>query len=120
MLEEHGGGGRTTAASVILVIAPGTGRLGELLALSDRAKRMGTRIATINYPNFARPTHSALDALAHATGGPAFTVLERRQNQVASYLNMYFELTQALLTVRDEFYQGDRSKIPIEVIIVFS
>jgi hypothetical protein len=113
-LEEQARSG-SSAATVVVVIAPGTGRLGELLKLSERARRMGTRIATINYPRLARPTHSPLDALAHATGGLAFTVSERRYNEDFSYLSTYFDLTQALLSICNEFYQGDRANIPVEV-----
>jgi hypothetical protein len=114
MLTEHGDRG---GSSVIVVIAPGTGRLGELLNLGKQARALGIRVATINYPQMARPTHSSLDALAHETNAPAFTVHERRQNQEHSFLNAYFELTQSMLAIRNEFYQGDRSKIPVEVIV---
>ncbi|XP_059491187.1 calcium-activated chloride channel regulator 1-like [Neocloeon triangulifer] len=112
MLTENGEQGGN---SVILVIAPGTGRLGELLNLGNQARALGIKIATINYPQMARPTHSSLDALAHLTDAPAFTVLEKRQNQDASFLNSYFELAQALLAIRNEFYQGDRIKLPVEI-----
>ncbi|CAB3378435.1 Hypothetical predicted protein [Cloeon dipterum] len=112
MLTKHGKQGGN---SVIVLVAPGTDRVNELKNLGNVAKSQSIRIATVTYPQIARSTYSSLDSLAHATGAPAFTVMEKRQNHEKSFFDSYFELTQAFLAITNEFYQGDRSKLRVQI-----
>ncbi|XP_058056126.1 calcium-activated chloride channel regulator 1-like [Anopheles bellator] len=99
------------ANSIILVIAPGMDIEHESLARSARASKI--RIATINYP-IVEPRRP-LDALAHETGGSAYSVFECRDNSEKSLVTTYFELSNALHNIGKQYYEGNRNEFPVEI-----
>ncbi|XP_053671814.1 calcium-activated chloride channel regulator 1-like [Anopheles nili] len=99
------------ASSIILVIAPGMDIEHESLARSARASKI--RIATINYP-VVEPRRP-LDALAHETGGSAYSVFECRDNSEKSLVTTYFELSNALFNIGKLYYEGNRNEFPVEI-----
>ncbi|XP_058116874.1 calcium-activated chloride channel regulator 1-like [Anopheles ziemanni] len=99
------------ASSVILVIAPGMDIEHESLARSARASKI--RIATINYP-IVEPRRP-LDALAHETGGSAYSVFECRDNSEKSLVSTYFEMSSALYNIGKQYYEGNRNEFPVEI-----
>jgi len=109
---------RGPASSVIVVIAPGMDHSIEIEPLLRQAVEEGVRIATINYPAILRPL--PLDHLAHATGGPYYTVQEQRYNIATSYVSTYFNLANVMFSIATQFYQGSLAGMPLEVRIRYS
>ena len=101
------------ASSVIVVIAPGMDHSLEIDPLLSQAVNQGVRIATINYPSILRPL--PLDHLAHATGGPYYTVQEQRYNIASSYVSTYFKLANVMFSIASQFYEGSPTGMPLEV-----
>jgi hypothetical protein len=85
----------------------------EIDPLLSQAVEEGVRIATINYPVILRPL--PLDHLAHATGGPYYTVQEQRYNIATSYVSTYFKLANVMFSIATQFYQGSLQGMPLEV-----
>lgn len=104
---------RGPASSIIVVIAPGMDHSIEIDPLLSLAVDEGVRIATINYPAILRPL--PLDHLAHATGGPYYTVQEQRYNIATSYVSTYFKLANVMFSIAAQFYQGSLAGMPLEV-----
>lgn len=109
---------RGPASSVIVVIAPGMDHSIEIEPLLRQAVEEGVRIATINYPAILRPL--PLDHLAHATGGPYYTVQEQRYNIATSYVSTYFNLANVMFSIATQFYQGSLAGMPLEVRMRYS
>ncbi|XP_063226758.1 calcium-activated chloride channel regulator 4-like [Bacillus rossius redtenbacheri] len=101
------------ASSVIVLIAPGMDHSLNINSILAEAANVRARIATINYPYVSR--ERLLDALAHGTGAPAFTVQEERQNMHTSLLTTYFRLATVLHDIASHFYQGSSAGMPIEI-----
>lgn len=106
---------RGPASSVILLVAPGTRQDIKTLEQAKRAASLGVRISTINYPGVLRP--SPLDSLAELTGGPAYTVQERKHNIDTSLLTTYFQLTNVLYAIAERFQEidGPAPGMPVEI-----
>ena len=101
------------ASSVVVVVAPGIEYSSDLNQLVDRARILGVRFATINFPGIVRG--KPLDQLAQRTGGRAYTVEEQRYNVDYSYLTTYFRLSNAMQDIARTFYQGNPANLPVEV-----
>lgn len=104
------------ANSVIVMVAPGVERILDMEDLLERARRSHIRVATINYPSVLRSL--ALDSIASATGGAAFTVNEMKYNQATSLLSTYFDLSSVLFSITTLYFQGNPDSLPLEVIIL--
>ena len=102
-----------SASHVILVIAPGMDFSTDSEALATHAREHGVRIVTINYPDASRL--QPLDVLAERTDGSAYTVLEQKQNKDDTYLSTYFELSNTLLHIGHQYFEGDRALLPLEI-----
>ncbi|XP_001850631.2 calcium-activated chloride channel regulator 1 [Culex quinquefasciatus] len=102
-----------SANSVIMVIAPGMDFSIDHKSLANAARASKIRITTINYPNVIR--RQPLDALAHGTGGAAFSVFECKYNGEKTYLTTYFELTNVLFNVGKLYYEGNTNDLPVEI-----
>nr|XP_029714364.1 calcium-activated chloride channel regulator 1-like [Aedes albopictus] len=101
------------ANSVILVVAPGMDFSIDYKPLANAARTNKIRITTINYPNVIR--RQPLDALAHGTGGSAFSVFECKYNGEKTYLTTYFELTNVLFNIGKQYYEGNTNDLPVEI-----
>ncbi|XP_055625136.1 calcium-activated chloride channel regulator 1-like isoform X2 [Toxorhynchites rutilus septentrionalis] len=101
------------ANSVILVVAPGMDYSIDHKSLTNAARASKIRITTINYPNVIR--RQPLDALAHGTGGSAFSVFECKYNGEKTYLTTYFELTNVLFNIGKLYYEGSTNDLPVEI-----
>lgn len=103
------------AHSVIVIISPGMSTCsdnvtGEMIASANDAN---IKITTINYPNIG-PNRIEMDQLAYKTGGQAYTVVERKQNEQQSLLSTFFELTNTLMQISFE-YAAESDKMPVEI-----
>ncbi|CAD7094161.1 unnamed protein product [Hermetia illucens] len=101
------------ASEVLLIIAPGIDDRLSYKSVVNWAIGNRTRFVTINFPTITR--HRPMDELAILTGGEAFTVLEQKYNSEKSFLNTYFDLTTILFHVSCKYFEGPRSKLPVEV-----
>lgn len=106
---------RGPASSVILIVAPGTKQDVKIIDQAKKAASSGVRIATVNYPGVLRS--SPLDSIAEITGGPAYTVQERKHNIDTSLLTTYFQLTNVLYAVAERFqeFDGPALGMPVEI-----
>lgn len=106
----HGG-----ANSVVLIIAPGWFKCPDDVTakLIDTANDADVKITTINYPNIG-PNRIEMDELALKTGGNAFTIIEKKQNEQRSLLTTFFELTNTLMYI-NSLYTSDSSSLPVEI-----
>jgi hypothetical protein len=108
---------RGPASSVIIVIAPGMEHFIQIEPLLSRAVDQGVRIAAINYPGILRPL--PLDRLAHATGGPHYTVMEQCYKSATSHISVYFKLANFMFSTATLFYQGSITGMPLQVRMCF-
>lgn len=104
---------RSAARNVIVLIAPGMNLNTQLQNLVKEAKNEHIKLATINYPDVFRS--QPLDWLAEETGGVAYTVVEKKYNVDISMLSTYFQLTNVMYSVMEQFYSGNPSDLPMEV-----
>lgn len=106
---------RGPASSVVILVSSGMESVGVDKAIEQArtAAEHGIRIATINYPGVLRQL--PLDVLAKETGGPYYTVYERKQNIDTSLLTTYFQLTNVMYDITTRFYEGEKSDMPIEI-----
>lgn len=103
------------AQSIIVIISPGMfacsdNVTGEMISSANAAN---IKISTINYPNIG-PNRIEMDRLAHKTGGRAYTVIEKKQNELQSLLSTFFELTNTFMQISFE-YSSDPNKMPVEI-----
>lgn len=101
------------ANSVILVIAPGMNGKVNYTNLIETANKNKIRIVSINYPGVIHRT--TLDPLAKATSSKSYTLYENKQNSERTYLTTYFNLVNMLYDIMIEYYEGDRTDLPIEI-----
>lgn len=103
------------AINVILLIAPGMFKCGDEQTdnLVADANKENIKIVTLNYPALSTG-RIPLDQLAHKTGGKAFTVLEKKQNEQQSLLSTFFELTNTLMHLSST-YATVNHPMPIEI-----
>lgn len=102
------------ADSNILIIAPGMFSCSDDVTsnIINSAKDASIKISTINYPNIG-PNRIDMDHLAYATGGGAFTIIEKKQNEQMSLLTTYFELTTTLVHISG-LHASDQM-LPVEI-----
>lgn len=102
------------AQSVILIVAPGMDFSTDHVGLAAAADKAYIKIATINYPGVIR--RQPLDLLvSKGSGGVSHTVYEKKQNGEKSYLTTYFELSNTFYSILNQYYEGNRLNLPIEI-----
>lgn len=101
------------ASSVIVMIAPGMEYSHEVPELAKEAKNSKIKITTINYPGIIR--QQMLDSVAIETDGLAFTVQEKKHNMDTSLLTTYFQLTNVMNSIAQQYYEGNPLDLPIEI-----
>ncbi|XP_055922312.1 calcium-activated chloride channel regulator 4-like isoform X2 [Eupeodes corollae] len=101
------------ASHVIVILAPGMDFNTDYNELANDCIARSARIVTINFPSLAR--RQPLDKLGLLTGGMSFTIHEKKYNSEKSYLDTYFELSDALFHISQEYHEGPAYKTTIEV-----
>jgi hypothetical protein len=96
-----------------MVIAPDMKNSLQIEPLLSQALDEGVRIATINYPAILCPL--PLDHLAHATGGPCYTVQQQCYDSAISYAPRYIKMANIMFSVTTEFGEGSLAGIPVEI-----
>ncbi|XP_017782720.1 PREDICTED: calcium-activated chloride channel regulator 4-like [Nicrophorus vespilloides] len=101
---------KSPASNVIIVIAPGMNWNNNLKIATGEAADAKIRITTINYPDLIRD--QSLDSLAKSTGGISYTVIENKVNVDNSLLTTYFQLSNVLYNIIENYCDDN---LPMEI-----
>lgn len=103
------------ANNVIVIVAPGMFGCSEIQTekMFEAANSANVKISTINYPNIGQ-NRVEMDKLAHKTGGKAFTIIEKKQNEQRSLLTTFYELSNTLMEIGFT-YSSEPESLPVEI-----